>query len=209
MADKFADIFFLVDSGIAQAQFTIFKNDLNKLITQLNARSSTYRVGLAQYGQDTNVEFLLNAHQTKQETLNAVKRFSLRRQPRQPRYLGRAFQYAKTNFFSREVGGRAQRGTPQFLVVVSGKASDDPVSREAQGIKSTGVTVFGMSAGAPMDAIDLFASSGYAFDSPRVLLLKDFFVTEKKEDITEGEKHHFFGHSPTEPVILLMLSFFS
>ncbi|TDH11240.1 hypothetical protein EPR50_G00058720 [Perca flavescens] len=188
LAERFADIFFLVDSGIAQAPFVSFRDDLVELINQINAGVSTYRVGVAQYGQDTQVEFLLNAHQTKQQLLSAVRGFRLRPQPNQPRNLGRALQNANTRFFTREAGGRAHLGARQFLVVVSGRDSEDPVSKDAQKIKSAGVTVIGMSAGASMDALQRFASSGYAFDSPKVLILKDSIVTEKKDDIIEDCK---------------------
>ena len=197
LAERFADIFFLVDSGIAQQPFTLFKSELLKLINQINAGASTYRVGVAQYGQDTQVEFLLNVHQTKQQLLSAVRGFRLRPQPNQPHYLGRALLDANTRFFTSEAGGRAHLGARQFLVVVSGRDSDDLVSKEAQKIKSAGVTVVGMSAGASVDALQRFVTSGYAFDSPRVLILKDSIVTEKKDDITEGENRHSFGHSAT------------
>ncbi|XP_039661145.1 collagen alpha-6(VI) chain-like [Perca fluviatilis] len=187
-AKDYADIFFLVDSGIDQGQFVSFKNDLVELINQINAGSSTYRVGVAQYGQDTQDEFLLNAHQTRQQLLSAVRGFRLRPQPNQPHYLGRALLDANTRFFTSEAGGRAHLGARQFLVVVSGRDSDDLVSKEAQKIKSAGVTVVGISAGATVDALLRFVSSGYAFDSPRVLILKDSIVTEKKDDITEDCK---------------------
>lgn len=190
LAARFADIFFLVDSGIAQGQLAVFKSEFVKLINQLNAGASTYRVGLAQYSQDIMPEFLLNKFQTKQQILAGVKRFRLRPQPNQPRNLGSALQYANTHFFTREAGGRAHQDFRQFLVVVSGKGSDDPVSIVAREIKSEGITVVGMSAGAPMEAIDLFASPGYAFDSTTLSILTDFFMTEKLETITEGEKHH-------------------
>lgn len=168
----------------------MFRSEFVKLINQLNAGASTYRVGLAQYGQDTKVEFLLDKFQTKQQILAAVKRFRLRPQPNQPRNLGSALRYANTQFFTPEAGGRAHQGFGQFLVVVSGKDSDDPVSIVAREIKSEGITVVGMSAGAPMDAIDLFVGPGYGFDSPSLSILTDLFTTEKLEDVTEGEKDH-------------------
>ncbi|XP_051255377.1 collagen alpha-6(VI) chain [Dicentrarchus labrax] len=181
LAEKFADVFFLVDSGIAQGQFADFKSDLTKLITDLDVGSSTNRIGLAQYGQQTNVEFLLNAHPNRPKTLAAVKRFRLRPQPNRPRNLGAALDYAKAQFFTSGAGGRAQKGYRQFLVVVSGKDSDDSVFKEAYAIKSEGTTLAAMSAGASMDFLRSFASVGYAYDSPRVTLLKDSIKTEKLE----------------------------
>ncbi|XP_042280535.1 collagen alpha-6(VI) chain-like isoform X2 [Thunnus maccoyii] len=188
LAERFADIFFLVDSGIAQGHFSQFKTELNKLINQLNVRASTYRIGLAQYGQNTEVAFSLSAFQTKQETLAGVKHFRLHPpQPNEPRYLYRALEYARDNSFTSGEGGRAEKGFRQFLVVVSGKASRDRVSTVAREIKLAGVTVIGMSAGAPMDLIRLL-SDQYVFDSVRVTLLKDLFMTEKQEVITKDCK---------------------
>ncbi|XP_070690878.1 collagen alpha-6(VI) chain-like [Pempheris klunzingeri] len=188
LADKFADIFFLVDSSVVQGQFSLFKSDLVKLINQINVGASAYRVGLAQFGKDTSVEFRLNTFQTKQEILTGVKRFRLRPQPNQPTNLGSALQYAYNNFFSSEAGGRAQQGSEQLLVVVSGKDSDDPVFREARLIKSAGITVVGMGAGASRVLIDAISSPGYAFDSPRVTLAKNSLITVINETITEDCK---------------------
>uniref|UniRef100_A0A3Q2E0F7 VWFA domain-containing protein n=1 Tax=Cyprinodon variegatus TaxID=28743 RepID=A0A3Q2E0F7_CYPVA len=54
------------------SQFQQIKSFLIRLSRQLNFGASAYRLGLAQYGQDIRVEFLLNQHQTKQETQAAV-----------------------------------------------------------------------------------------------------------------------------------------
>ncbi|XP_040900558.1 collagen alpha-6(VI) chain-like isoform X2 [Toxotes jaculatrix] len=183
LADRFADIFFLVDSGIGQGQFSIFRPELIKLIDQLNIGASAYRIGLAQYGEDVRVEFLLNEFQSKQETRSSVQNFNLSPEPDEPHNLGSALQYASTNLFISEAGGRAEQGSRQFLVVVSGKDSDDPVFEAARMIEAAGITVLGMNAGATMDAIYRFAR--YSFDSPRVTLLKDIFMAEKKDNVTE------------------------
>uniref|UniRef100_A0A3Q0T1W5 VWFA domain-containing protein n=1 Tax=Amphilophus citrinellus TaxID=61819 RepID=A0A3Q0T1W5_AMPCI len=125
LADRFADIFFLVDSGTAPRQLNVFRSELIKLLNGMDVGASGYRVGLAQYSEDVRVEFLFNAHQTKQQSLSAIQRFQLRPQPNQPRNLGAALSYAKDNIFTAEAGGRADQGTPQYLVVVTGKDSDD------------------------------------------------------------------------------------
>ncbi len=70
LAEKFADIFFLVDSGASD--FQQVRTLLLRLTNQLNIGASAHRLGLAQYGQDVKVEFLLNAFQTKDETQNAI-----------------------------------------------------------------------------------------------------------------------------------------
>lgn len=188
MVDRFADIFFLVDSGIASNQFTVFRNELNRLLNRLEVGASGYRVGLAQYGQDVRADFRLNTYQTKQQIVAAARRFRLHSQTGQPRNLGQALFYAKENFFTAQAGGRAQQGTPQYLVVVAGKDSDDHVFRFAKNLKDEGVIIVGMDAGATQDALDRFASPGYIFDSSRVTLLIDLLTARRVETVTEGEK---------------------
>uniref|UniRef100_A0A3Q3IMC4 VWFA domain-containing protein n=1 Tax=Monopterus albus TaxID=43700 RepID=A0A3Q3IMC4_MONAL len=177
ISDRFADIFFLVDSGLTPEAFSKFKQQLVTLTSQLNVGASTYRVGLAQYGQDTKVEFHLNTFQTKREILSTVRSFLLSPQPDQPRKLGSALQYASDNFFTKEAGGRAEQGSPQFLVVVSGKDSDDRVSREELKLKSAGITVVRMFEDESVEEISKFREAvegildfsftGYAFDFPK------------------------------------------
>ncbi|KAI3361009.1 hypothetical protein L3Q82_012904, partial [Scortum barcoo] len=185
LSTKFADVFFLVDNSITQGQFALFKSELNKLINKVDAGASTYRVGLAQYGQDTTVEFLLNQFQTKSQILSGVSRFRLRPQRNEDSNLGSALQYAKTHFFTYEAGGRAHQGFSQYLVVVSGKDSVGPVSLPARAIKSEGIILVGMSAGTRMDELSLFSSPGYTFNSVRVSLLADIITAEKVELIIE------------------------
>uniref|UniRef100_UPI0009B39205 collagen alpha-6(VI) chain-like n=1 Tax=Monopterus albus TaxID=43700 RepID=UPI0009B39205 len=203
IADRFADIFFLVDSGLTPEAFSKFKQQLVTLTSQLNVGASTYRVGLAQYGQDTKVEFHLNTFQTKREILSTVRSFLLSPQPDQPRKLGSALQYASDNFFTKEAGGRAEQGSPQFLVVVSGKDSDDRVSREELKLKSAGITVVRMFEDESVEEISKFREAvegilDFSFTGKHLRLpsvaapphleltvLKDFLITEEKETIPE------------------------
>ncbi|XP_068178959.1 collagen alpha-6(VI) chain isoform X2 [Antennarius striatus] len=186
LAERFADIFFLVDSGVTQAEFQQVRVFLTRMANQLNLGAAAYRLGLAQYGKDIKVEFLLNAHQTKEETQNAIKRFRQRRlTPNEPRNLGSALQYASTNFFTSEAGSRAEQGYKQYLVVVSGKDSDDPVDRESRQLRSVGVTVVGVSLGASMKEMRLISSAGNTYQSISnfVPTLKSA-VEKQEEDIT-------------------------
>ncbi|KAG7274222.1 hypothetical protein CRUP_007659 [Coryphaenoides rupestris] len=67
LAEKFSDIYFLVDSGLNASDFQLMRTMLVRLVNQINVGASGHRIGLAQYGQDTKVEFLLNQHMTKDE----------------------------------------------------------------------------------------------------------------------------------------------
>ncbi|KAM6995244.1 collagen alpha-6(VI) chain [Tautogolabrus adspersus] len=191
LSDKFADIFFLVDSGLSSAEFQQVRTVITRLVNQMNFGASAYRLGLAQYGQDVKVEFLLKDHQTKEATQAALRRFRQRKmQPNERRRVGYALQYASTNFFTREAGSRSDFGSKQFLVVLSGKDSDDPVYRESRLIKSSGVTVVGFSLGASMTELRLIATSPYAFPaigSTAVPELRAIFETEEKETNVTGD----------------------
>lgn len=173
-------------------EFQQVRNVLTRLVNQLNIGESAYRLGLAQYGQDITVEFLLKDHRSKEETYNAVRRFRQRKsQPNEPRNLGRALQYASTHFFTTEAGSRVDQGFRQFLVVLSGKDSDDPVYKESRLIKSSGVTVVGMSLGASMNEMRLIATAPYIYPSisNAAPTLRAIFEKEEEQTIlTGGEK---------------------
>lgn len=181
LEEKFADIFFLVDSSITQGYFSIVKSDLRKWIEKQNIEASKHRVGLAQYGEDTNVEFFLNAFQTKQETLDGVKGFRLRPRPNKSHYLGRALEYATTHFFTSEAGGRAHQGSQQWLIIAIGKESEDSVNKAARKIKEAGILLAEMRAGAAGNVID--------FGVIGKIHLDDLIFTVKPATITEGEEH--------------------
>ncbi|XP_072249472.1 collagen alpha-6(VI) chain-like [Leuresthes tenuis] len=185
LAERFADIFFLVDSGLSTADFQLVRNTLFRMVNQLNFGASAHRLGLAQYGQDVKVEFSLNTHQTKNDIQAALRRFSNRRfVPNEPRRLGAALQYATANFFTAGKGSRADQGYQQFLVVLSGKNSDDSVFMESRRIKSAGVTVVGMSLGASMEEMRVVATAPFAYNTftNAIQILKS--VVEGKEPDT-------------------------
>lgn len=192
LAERFADIFFLVDSGMSQTDFQQVRTILTRLTNQLNIGASAYRLGLAQYGPDTKVEFLLNAFQTKVEISNALKRFRQRRiQAGELRNLGSALRYASANFFTTEAGSRADQGYRQFLVVISGKDSDDSVFKESRLIKSEGVNVVGISFGASMTEMRTIATAPYVYDNSIniVTKLKSIFEMEELQtDLSGGER---------------------
>ncbi|XP_069392927.1 collagen alpha-6(VI) chain isoform X2 [Paralichthys olivaceus] len=189
LAERFSDIFFLVDSSLSQAEFQQIRNLLNRLINQLKVGESAYRFGLAQYAQDTKVEFYLNTFQTKAETLAAVKRFRLRPlKPKEPCNLGGALQNASTQFFTVEAGGRAEQGYQQYLVVIGGKKSNDPVYKQSRQVKAEGVTVVGMSF-TPSTDMRVIATAPYVYDSisNAVPVLRALFEKQDQEATPTGD----------------------
>lgn len=193
LAEKFADIFFLVDSGVSQPEFQQVRSVLTRLFNQMNIAANAHHVGLAQYGRDVKSEFNLTTYQSKGDIQAAIKRFRQRRIPStEPRNLGFALQHASKYFFTSEAGGRADQGHRQYLIVFSGKESDDYVQREARRIKSTGVTVIGMGVGASLQSMSTVASQGqwYPSISNSVQILRPIF--EKQEVQKEAKSGEIF-----------------
>ncbi|XP_035991472.1 LOW QUALITY PROTEIN: collagen alpha-6(VI) chain [Fundulus heteroclitus] len=188
LAEKFADVFFLVDNALPARQFTLFRNELEKFTRQFDVAQSSYRMGLAQFDQDVKVEFFLNAHRTQAQYVRTIRNIKLRSQTGQSPNLAGALDYAAENFFRPENGGRANQGARQYLVVVLAKDSDDPVFFAAKRIKSEGVTIVGMSVNVAIERMLRFASDGYAFDNLRVTGLKDVVTVQEVELVSEDSK---------------------
>ncbi|XP_057689800.1 collagen alpha-6(VI) chain isoform X1 [Corythoichthys intestinalis] len=161
LAKRFSDIFFLVDSGLTPNEFKQARNAMFRVTDLINIGTSEHRVGLAQYGRDTKVEFNLDAHGTKDETVAALRRFRLRR-PQSPEAsdLDAALEYARSNFFTARAGSRADVGVKQFLIIVSGKISDDQVDKQFRLLKAQGINVVALHTGAPTRIPDVGAYPG-------------------------------------------------
>ncbi|XP_017164866.1 collagen alpha-6(VI) chain-like isoform X2 [Poecilia reticulata] len=183
LAHKFADIFLLVDSALSPRQFTFFRNELIRFIDQIDAGQSRYHVGLAQYRQDVQTEFYLNAHKTKPQYTRALRSIQQLPQTGQAPNLERALRYAGDNFFLPENGGRANEGAEQFLVVVVGEKPKGLLYSAGQAVRSQGVSVVGMSSGASVQSLLSFAD--IAFGNLRITQLKDIFTSQEVETAIE------------------------
>ncbi|XP_047455499.1 collagen alpha-6(VI) chain-like [Mugil cephalus] len=188
LLDKFADTFLLVDNSINLRQFTSFRNDLINEINQYNIGASGFRYGLAQYSEEVQVEFLLKTHQTKQQTLSALRRVRLRPKPQQQHNMGSALQYAKSNFFTAEAGGRAEQGARQVLVVVTGKGSDDEVYNYAYDLKDQGIYLVGVAAPGAIDVVRSLDIFDEVFDFALVPQLVKTLTTLPKQNVTQDCK---------------------
>lgn len=192
MTEKFADVFVLVDSGMSPAEFQQVRGLLTRLVNQLNFSASTYRLGLAQYAQDVEEEFRLTAHQTRADVLSAVKRFRQHRpQAGEARNLGNALRYAYDNFFTAEAGSRHDQSFRQYLVVLSGKDSDDPIYKEARLLQSAGIVLISFSTGAPIRDLVPSVTRSYSYPSVSSAVPNLKTILEKQEEampVTDGEK---------------------
>lgn len=185
-----------MDSGVTQQDFQLVRTYLTRLVNQMKVGANAHHIGLAQYGIDVKTEFNLTTYKTKEDILSAIRRFRPRRpQPTDPRNLGLALDHASKYFFTSEAGGRADQGYRQYLIIFSGKESDDNFKREARLIKSKGVTVIGMSLGSSLRGMKVIASQGQWYQSTdnAVQILKAIFEKQEvKEEASIGKILLFF-----------------
>nr|XP_019596499.1 PREDICTED: collagen alpha-3(VI) chain isoform X3 [Rhinolophus sinicus] len=132
------DVVFLIDgSQSAGPEFQYIRLLIERLVDSLDVDFDTTRVAVVQFSEDPTVEFLLNAHSSKDEVQNAVRR--LRPKGGREINVGRALEYVVRNIFKRPQGSRIEEGVPQFLVLISSGKSGDEVGDSAVELKQSGV----------------------------------------------------------------------
>ncbi|XP_059871854.1 collagen alpha-3(VI) chain [Delphinus delphis] len=132
------DVVFLIDgSQSAGPEFQYIRTLIERLVDYLDVGFDMTRVAVIQFSEDPRVEFLLNAHSSKDEVQNAVRR--LRPKGGRQINIGGALEYVSKNIFKRPLGSRIEEGVPQFLVLISSGKSDDEVDESAVELKQFGV----------------------------------------------------------------------
>ncbi|XP_010624431.1 collagen alpha-3(VI) chain isoform X4 [Fukomys damarensis] len=135
------DVVFLIDGSQATApEFQHIRNLIERLVDYLDVGFDTTRVAVIQFSEDPKVEFLLNAHSSKDEVHNAVRQ--LRPKGGRQANVGSALEYVSRNIFKRPLGSRIEEGVPQFLVLISSGKSADEVDDAAVELKQFGVAPF-------------------------------------------------------------------
>lgn len=132
------DVVFLIDgSQNAGPEFQHIRTLIERLVEYLDIGFDTTRVAVIQFSEDSKMEFPLNAHFSKDEVQNAVRR--LRPKGGRQVYVGNALEYVLKNIFQRPLGSRIEEGVPQFLVLISSGKSADEVDDSAVELKQFGV----------------------------------------------------------------------
>lgn len=106
----------------------------------MDVSQDTTRIAVVQYSDDPKVEFLLNAHSTKDEVQSAVRR--IRPKGGSSLNTGNALEYVSKNIFTRPSGSRIEEQVPQFLIVASSGPSSDDVGDGARTVKESSVVPF-------------------------------------------------------------------
>lgn len=141
-----ADIVFLVDgsSSIGINNFQEVRRFLRTVVAGLEIGPDKVRVGLAQYSSDVYQEFLLKDHTDKTSLLAALDTFPYRTGGTET---GKAMEFIRTQYFTKEAGSRADQRVPQIAVVITDGESTDDVVKPAKDLRSQGVIVFGVGVG--------------------------------------------------------------
>ncbi|XP_042678134.1 collagen alpha-3(VI) chain isoform X8 [Centrocercus urophasianus] len=132
------DVVFLVDgSRYAAQEFYLIRDLIERIVNNLDVGFDTTRVSVVQFSEHPHVEFLLNAHSTKDEVQGAVRR--LRPRGGQQVNVGEALEFVAKTIFTRPSGSRIEEGVPQFLVILSSRKSDDDLEFPSVQVKQVGV----------------------------------------------------------------------
>ncbi|XP_045758107.2 collagen alpha-4(VI) chain-like [Mirounga angustirostris] len=137
----YADVVFLADTsqGTSHASFQWMQNFISRVIDLLDVGRDKYQIGLAQYGDQGHIEFLLNTYQTRDEMIAHVRdHFLLQGGSRRT---GKALRYLHQTFFQEAAGSRFLQGVPQYAVVMTSGKSEDEVWDAAQTLREKGVKV--------------------------------------------------------------------
>ncbi|XP_078407830.1 collagen alpha-3(VI) chain-like isoform X8 [Cetorhinus maximus] len=136
------DIVFLIDGSdnIGNTNLPFVRDFMTRIIQNLAVGSDKVRVGLAQYSDDTEVEFYLNTYSSEAELLSHIR--SLRLRGGTTVNTGSALDFAIKYYFTSSAGSRIKENVPQFLVLVTGGRSSDDVEAPADALKRAAVMTF-------------------------------------------------------------------
>ncbi|KAM6396749.1 LOW QUALITY PROTEIN: collagen alpha-3(VI) chain [Pluvialis apricaria] len=157
------DVVFMVDgSRYAAQEFYLVRDLIERIVNNLDVGFDTTRISVVQFSEHPHVEFLLNAHSTKDEVQSAVRR--LRPQGGQQVNVGEALEFVAKTIFTRPSGSRIEEGVPQFLVILSSRKSDDDLEYPSLQVKQVGVAPMVVAKNMdPEEMVQISLSPDYVF----------------------------------------------
>ncbi|NXF50920.1 CO6A3 protein, partial [Oceanites oceanicus] len=157
------DVVFMVDgSRYAAQEFYLVRDLIERIVNNLDVGFDTTRISVVQFSEHPHVEFLLNAHSTKDEVQSAVRR--LRPQGGQQVNMGEALEFVAKTIFTRPSGSRIEEGIPQFLIILSSRKSDDDLEYPSLQVKQVGVAPMVVAKNVdPEEVVQISLSPDYVF----------------------------------------------
>ncbi|XP_075612036.1 collagen alpha-3(VI) chain isoform X11 [Balearica regulorum gibbericeps] len=189
------DVVFMVDgSRYAAQEFYLVRDLIERIVNNLDVGFDTTRISVVQFSEHPHVEFLLNAHSTKDEVQSAVSR--LRPQGGQQVNVGEALEFVAKTIFTRPSGSRIEEGVPQFLIILSSRKSDDDLEYPSLQVKQVGVAPMVVAKNMdPEEMIQISLSPDYVF---QVSSFQELPSLEQKlltpiETLTGGQIRQLLG----------------
>lgn len=106
---------------------------VKSIVESLSVSESQDRVSVVQYADKPEVNFDLNTHKLKNDTMNAID--NLRHKGGRRLNIGGALQFVRHSVFTSSTGSRRLEGVPQILILLSAKPSTDNVMGPALALK--------------------------------------------------------------------------
>ncbi|XP_036446136.1 LOW QUALITY PROTEIN: collagen alpha-6(VI) chain [Colossoma macropomum] len=139
-----ADVVFLVDgsTSIAKKDFESMKVFMNLVVNNTQVGEDNVRFCSIVYSDAPEGKFPLNRYSSKREVQEAISGIEA---PGGSTYTAKALQYSLT-YFDQASGGRAKRGIPQMMFVITdGEATDkSELSKRADELQDRGISVYGI-----------------------------------------------------------------
>ncbi|XP_033854516.1 collagen alpha-1(XIV) chain-like isoform X3 [Acipenser ruthenus] len=134
-----ADIVLLVDGSwsIGRINFRLVRSFLENLVSAFSVGSDKTRVGLAQYSGDPRIEWHLNAFNSKESVIDAVKNLPYKGGNT---LTGLALTYILENSYKPESGARP--GVPKIGILITDGKSQDDVIPPAKSLRDAGIELF-------------------------------------------------------------------
>ncbi|XP_061858652.1 collagen alpha-3(VI) chain isoform X2 [Colius striatus] len=157
------DVVFMVDgSRYAAQEFYLVRDLIERIVNNLDVGFDTTRISVVQFSEHPHVEFLLNAHSTKDEVRSAVRQ--LRPRGGQQVNVGEALDFVAKSIFTRPSGSRIEEGVPQFLIILSSRKSDDDLEYPSLQVKQVGVAPMVVAKNVdPEEMVQISLSPDYVF----------------------------------------------
>lgn len=118
---------------------------VQKIVESLSVSDSQDRVSVVQFADKTVVNFDLNSHKAKNDTLNAID--NLRHKGGRRLNVGAALQFVRHSVFTPSTGSRRLEGVPQILILLTSKPSTDNVRGPAFACKEHEIVSVGIGVG--------------------------------------------------------------
>lgn len=136
-----ADIVFIVDESgsIGTNNFNLIRHFLHHIVSGLDVKPDSVRVGLVLYNDKSSGAFYLNSFVSKKALLDYINIIPYRGGGTNT---GEALRFAKENVFIPRKGSRKALGVKQIAIVITDGKSQDNVTNPAAELKRWGATVY-------------------------------------------------------------------